>query len=213
MEEPNAKLNNEEVAEEAKEIEKEVKYKIITLQDEEEKGNTDPFIDQVIKELERISEEFKKWCRENDDPEKRAEVKAKIQLEIDRLISFSKEKVDSLKENEDLMHKLETGKETVKKTAETVISAIDTSVQDILNNPAVASTIDTVSDKIVEVIQDEHVQDGIDKVRRSTLKVAESALEGLKKVLKADELKEKDEAKAAQCCLETSEKADEEEQG
>lgn len=37
MEEPNAKLNNEEVAEEAKEIEKEVKYKIITLQDEEEK--------------------------------------------------------------------------------------------------------------------------------------------------------------------------------
>ena len=31
--------------------------------------------------------------------------------------------------------------------------------------------------------------------------------------LKADELKEKDEAKAAQCCLETSEKADEEEQG
>ena len=189
MEEPNAKLNNEEVAEEAKEIEKEVKYKIITLQDEEEKGNTNPFIDQVIKELERISEEFKKWCRENDDPEKRAEVKAKIQLEIDRLISFSKEKVDSLKENEDLMHKLETGKETVKKTAETVISAIDTSVQDILNNPAVASTIDTVSDKIVEVIQDEHVQDGIDKVRRSTLKVAESALEGLKKVLKADELK------------------------
>ena len=160
--------------------------------------------------MERISEEFKKWCRENDDPEKRAEVKAKIQLEIDRLISFSKEKVDSLKENEDLMHKLETGKETVKKTAETVISAIDTSVQDILNNPAVASTIDTVSDKIVEVIQDEHVQDGIDKVRRSTLKVAESALEGLKKVLKADELKEKDEAKAAQCCLETSEKADEE---
>lgn len=141
MEEPNAKLNNEEVAEEAKEIEKEVKYKIITLQDEEEKGNTNPFIDQVIKELERISEEFKKWCRENDDPEKRAEVKAKIQLEIDRLISFSKEKVDSLKENEDLMHKLETGKETVKKTAETVISAIDTSVQDILNNPAVASTI------------------------------------------------------------------------
>ena len=61
MEEPNAKLNNEEVAEEAKEIEKEVKYKIITLQDEEEKGNTNPFIDQVIKELERISEEFKKY--------------------------------------------------------------------------------------------------------------------------------------------------------
>ena len=31
-----------------------------------------------------------KWCRENDDPEKRAEVKAKIQLEIDRLIPTMK---------------------------------------------------------------------------------------------------------------------------
>lgn len=213
MEEPNEKFNNEEIAEEAKEIEKEVKYKIITLQDEEDKGNSNPFVEQIIKELERISEEFKKWCNENADPQKRAEVKAKIQLEIDRLVSFSKEKVDSLKENEELMHKLETGKETMKKTAETMISAIDSSVQDILNNPAVASTIDTVSDKIVEVIQDEHVQEGIDKVRRTTLKAAESALEGLKKVLKADELKEKDEVKAAQCCIETSDKADEEEQG
>lgn len=213
MEEPNEKFNNEEIAEEAKEIEKEVKYKIITLQDEEDKGNSNPFVEQIIRELERISEEFKKWCNENADPQKRAEVKAKIQLEIDRLVSFSKEKVDSLKENEELMHKLETGKETMKKTAETMISAIDSSVQDILNNPAVASTIDTVSDKIVEVIQDEHVQEGIDKVRRTTLKAAESALEGLKKVLKADELKEKDEVKAAQCCIETSDKADEEEQG
>ena len=213
MEEPNEKMNHEEIADEAKEIEKEVKYKIITLQDEEDKENTNPFIDQIIKELERISEEFKKWCNENTDPAKRAEVKAKIQLEIDRLVCFSKEKVDSLKENEELMHKFETGKETVKKTAETVISAIDSSVQDILNNPAVASTIDTVSDKIVEVIQDEHVQEGIDKVRRTTLKAAESALEGLKKVLKADELKEKDENHAAQCCIETSNQADEEEQG
>ena len=98
MEEPNAKLNNEEVAEEAKEIEKEVKYKIITLQDEEEKGNTNPFIDQVIL---RKWNEFLKNSKNGAEKmmilKNGLEVKAKIQLEIDRLISFSKEKVDSLK--------------------------------------------------------------------------------------------------------------------
>ena len=50
-------------------------------------------------------------------------------------------------------------------------------------NEKVAKTIDTVSDKVVEVIQDEKVQKGIKATKKGILNVATSAYEGLKNIL------------------------------
>lgn len=186
----------ERVNEEVEEVKENIKYKIITLQNEEESNSSTikKLMDQLNEELEKISVEFRRWCEQNTDPLKVAQRKEKIMNDVDRLVALSKEKIDKVKENEDLMNKLEQGKDKIKNVSDTVLETIDNGVQDVLTNPTVAKTIDTVSDKIVDVIQDERVQQGINQARRTTLKVAENALAGLKKVLKADELDREDEA-------------------
>lgn len=173
--------------EEVNEIENEIKYKIITLEEEKKNLNAKEAIEQLIDELNRIASDFRKWCQENNDAEKRAERKEKIQEEIDHLIYVSKETYTSLIENEDLKAKLVAGKQAIIEVTDSMVGSIDSTVQEVLNNPTVSQTLDHVAVKLNEIKHDERVQEGLNKVRKGTLKAAESAFEGLKKVLKADE--------------------------
>ena len=180
------------VVEEVKEIEKEIKYKIITLEDDKKTSNAKEKIDSLIDELNRILSDFTKWCQENNDPEHRAARKEKIQQEIDLIVSKSKEVYHSVKDNEEIKAKIEAGAKTVMDVAENVYDSIESTVQDVLDNPKVSETLDTVAEKLTEFKNDERVQEGINNVRKGTLKMAESAFEGLKKVLKADDFKQDD---------------------
>lgn len=173
--------------EEVKEIENEIKYKIITLEEEKKNVNAKEAIEQLIDELNRIASDFRKWCQENNDAEKRAERKERIQEEIDHLIYVSKEAYTSLIENEELKAKLIAGKQAVIQATDMMFDSVDSTVQEVLNNPTVSQALDQVAIKLNEIKHDERVQEGLNKVRKGTLKAAEGAFEGLKKVLKADE--------------------------
>ena len=59
----------------------------------------------------------------------------------------------------------------------------DKVITTVLENEKVAKTIDTVSDKVVDVIQDEKVQNTIRKTKKGILNIATSAYEGLKNLL------------------------------
>lgn len=168
--------------EEVKEIENEIKYKIITLEEEKKNGNAKEAIEQLIDELNRIASDFRKWCQENNDAEKRAERKERIQEEIDHLIYVSKEAYTSLIENEELKAKLIAGKQAVIQATDMMFDSVDSTVQEVLNNPTVSQALDQVAIKLNEIKHDERVQEGLNKVRKGTLKAAEGAFEGLKKV-------------------------------
>ena len=169
-------------------VEEELKYKIITLEDEKNDSLTQKYLDLLTAEIKRRTEEFKKWVEENKDSEKVNEMKDKFMAEMDALIQKSKEFIEELKNNEELREKIESGKVAFNQVSDKVIGGLDAGIQEILNNETVAKTIDKVSDKVVEIVNDERVQSGALKVRKGMLSAANAAYEGLRKVLKADEI-------------------------
>ena len=164
-------------------IQEELKYKIITLDDEVEDSKIKKIIDDIIKEINQAFEKFKEWYEMNKDSEKAQEIKEKFVFEMNQFTDKATDAINDIKNNPDLQEKLTTGKEKVVEISKKIYSDLENGVNSILENEKVAQTIDTVSDKVVEVIQDEKVQDTIRKTKKGILNIATSAYEGLKNLL------------------------------
>lgn len=171
---------------ENKEIEKiqeELKYKIITLDDEDEDSKIKKLIDDIVKEINQAFEKFKEWYEMNKDSEKAQEIKEKFVSEMNQFTNKATDAINDIKNNPELQEKLTTGKEKVVEISKKIYSDLESGVNSILENEKVAKTIDTVSDKVVDVIQDEKVQDTIRKTKKGILNIATNAYEGLKNLL------------------------------
>ncbi len=164
-------------------IQEELKYKIITLDDEVEDSKIKKMIDDIVKEINQAFEKFKEWYEMNKDSEKAQEIKEKFVFEMNQFTDKATDAINDIKNNPDLQEKLTTGKEKVVEISKKIYSDLENGVNSILENEKVAQTIDTVSDKVVEVIQDEKVQDTIRKTKKGILNIATSAYEGLKNLL------------------------------
>lgn len=171
---------------ENKEIEKiheDLKYKIITLEDDTEDSKIKKLIEDVLNEMNHSFEKFKAWYEANKDSEKAQEMKEKFISEMNQFVNKATVLIDDLKNNEELKEKLANGKEKVVDLSKKLFTDVEGGIHSILENEKVAKTIDTVSDKVVEVIQDEKVQSGIKATKKGILNVATSAYEGLKNLL------------------------------
>lgn len=184
-------MNNEE-NKVIEEVEQELKYRIITLEDEIKDSKAKKYLDSIVNELNVKLEAFKKLIADTKDSEKVAELKNQFLNEVDNLVVKSKKVIDDIKNNEDLRQKIEDGTETVVSAAKKVANVVEDGVNDILTNPTVAKTIDNISDKVVDFLNDDKVQENVKKAKKGVLNVASNAFEGLKKVLKADELNDDD---------------------
>lgn len=175
---------------EIKTIQEELKYKIITLEDESEDSKVKKIIDEILKEMNEAFEGFKKWYEANKDSEKAQEMKDKFVNEMNQFVNKATELINDIKNNPELQEKIMTGKEKVIEMSKKVYAEVETGVNSILENEKVAKTIDSVSDKVVEVIHDEKVQQGIKATKKGILDVATSAYEGLKNLLSENDNKE-----------------------
>lgn len=175
----NMENNNKDI----EKIQEELKYKIITLDDDNEDSKIKKIIDDVIVEMNKAFEKFKAWYDENKNSEKAQEIKDKFISEMNQLANKTSQVINDIKNNPELQEKLASGKETVVGLSKRIYAGVESGVGTILENEKVAKTIDTVSDKVVEVIQDEKVQKGIKATKKGILNVATSAYEGLKNIL------------------------------
>ena len=164
-------------------IQEELKYKIITLDDEVEDSKIKKMIDDIVKEINQAFEKFKEWYEMNKDSEKAQEIKEKFVFEMNQFTDKATDAINDIKNNPELQEKLTTSKEKVVEISKKIYSDLEGGVNSILENEKIAHTIDTVSDKVVEVIQDEKVQDTIRKTKKGILNIATSAYEGLKNLL------------------------------
>lgn len=177
--------------EENKELEtkqEELKYKIITLEDDVDDKNIKKLVEDILEEMNQAFENFKKWYEENKNSEKAQEMKEKFMNEMDRLAIKCAQMINDVKTNPQLQEKLATSKDTLVNLFNKASVEIRCGVNTILDNETVSKTIDSVSDKIVDMLHDEKVQNGIKATKKGILNVATNAYEGLKQVLK-----EKDE--------------------
>lgn len=169
------------------ELEQEVKYQIIRIEDEEtEKSAFSEYLDEINQKFE----EFKIWLEENYNSPYVEEKLAKLKEESFVLIEKAKQKAEELKESEKLKSFYANGKVLLEDTSE----KIKEGVQDALSNKNVSKIVgqvkedvSKVSDKVDEIYHGESVQKNVRKIKKGTLKAAQTAYEGLKRLLDDEE--------------------------
>lgn len=171
-------------------MEEEAKYKIITMEDEED----DPRASQILKEImQRINEsyeEFRIWMKDYQEREEVVKRKQQLKEDNDRLIAYAKLQITKLKENDELKQAVDKGLQVASDAGNWIIDTISVGVKEVMRQEPVQKFSANVNEKIVQIKEDERVKDGIQSLKQGTLKVAESAFEGLKKVLDTDKTSE-----------------------
>lgn len=165
---------------EVESMENEAKYTIIQMEDDIEGDNRIP--DDTKREIARLYQEFRVWLSENIDSEEISARMAKLKEDTAVLLAKGKRKTLEFAEREDV----QKTKEKVISAGEKVMDGVSDGINTIMENEHVTKAMDSISDTITNVKNDERVQKNVKKLKKGTLKVAQHAFDGLKKVLDTD---------------------------
>lgn len=160
-------------------MEKEAKYKIITMEDEEESPQCAAAIHECRESIQQLYEDFRKWWNDSKSSEETKEYKEKLKQETERIINACKLQIMKLKENEELKKVMDKSVDVATKTSDWMIKTFHESVDTMKKN----EQCQKVQAKFQQFKEDERVKKSVGSIKRGTLKVAESALESLRKVL------------------------------
>lgn len=161
-------------------MEKEAKYTIIQM---EEETDSKHLLDDTKKEINRLYGEFREWMSENVDSEEVAARLKKLKQDSNALIEKGKEKTIAFYQREDVTKV----KEKALIAGEKVMDTVNEGIQSVMQKEAVVHAMDSFSDKVQQVTCDERVKTNVKKLKKGTLKFAEKAFDGLKKVLDTDD--------------------------
>ena len=161
-------------------MENEAKYTIIQMEDDIE--GDDRILDDTKREIARLYQEFRVWLSENVDSEEISARMAKLKEDTAVLLAKGKRKTLEFAEREDV----QKTKEKVISAGEKVMDGVSDGINTIMENEHVTKAMDSISDTITNVKNDERVQKNVKKFKKGTLKVAQHAFDGLKKVLDTD---------------------------
>ena len=134
----------------------------------------------IYQALNTIKEQIQRILKKENNVEN-------VVNEMNQFVNKASNLVNDLKNTPELIEKIDAGVETIKEISKKIANGIEDGVNNILENENVAKTIDTVSDKVVEVLKDEKVQNGLKVTKKGILDVATKAYEGLKNILGDDE--------------------------
>lgn len=91
----------------------------------------------------------------------------------------TKQKVAAFNQREDVKN----GKEKLNEMTGKVTNAFSDGVDELMKKDYVVKTMDTITDTVSAIREDERVKKNVKKLKKGTLKAAEKAFEGLQRVL------------------------------
>lgn len=157
-------------------MEEQARFQIITVEDEEAQGS------QAVKILADCKEaitvlyaSFREWLKEANDNEEIKAKKAKLKQDSDKIIALAKEQLRKLQENDDLRKAMNKGVQVASETGVWVKQTVS-EFRKSENGQKVEFFVNTVKN-------DARVKQGVSTLKKGTLKAAEEALKGLRKVL------------------------------
>lgn len=181
-------MEQKEHEQEVEDLEKEAKFTIISMDDEED-GEKKKILDDAKEEITRLYQEFREWLNDNVDSKEVNERFERLKQETANLLNRTKQSIQSFQEREDV----NAGKQKAKELGSKVYDSINDGINDVMNNEHVVKVVDSVSETIDNVRNDERVKEGVKKFKKGTLKIAESAFKGLKRVLDTEDDQENDQ--------------------
>lgn len=162
-------------------MENEAKYTIIQMEDDVD--GDESILEETKREITRLYQEFREWLSENVDSEEIGAKMEKLKEDTALLLAKSKQKTIAFANREDV----QKTKEKMISAGEKVMDGVSDGINTIMENEHVTKAMDSISDTITNVKNDERVQKNVKKFKKGTLKVAQHAFDGLKKVLDTDD--------------------------
>lgn len=166
-------------------LEKEVKYHIIEMEE-----NGDERISGILEDtkssLLTLFQESKEKMKESMSSQETKEHLHKLKEESLKILELAKQKIEEFNSSDEVVE----GKKKLNKAAVAATHYISNGIDEIMKNDTVNRTVDTIADKVDDFCKDERVVKQVNKIKKGTLKLAENAFEGLKRVLDTDDKKE-----------------------
>lgn len=166
---------------EAQHVEQEAKFKIISMKDDEDDKKR--IIDDAKEECTRLYNEFREWLSNNINSKETSERLQRLKQETTNLVNRTKMTLHEFQSREEVI----AGKEKAKVLGSKVVDSVNDGFHDVVHNEHVSKVVDTLSDTIDTVVNDERIVQGVKKLKKETLKVAENAFNGLKRLLESDD--------------------------
>lgn len=171
--------------EEVDRLEKEVKYQIIRLE-EEAHGKAKSICRESVEKLNHLYTEAHDWLKEALTSEEMKERLSCLKQESARILAAARRSVQELMEREEV----QSGKQKLSDAGNRIAKRISEGVEDAMHSDYAVKTLDTLSSATQALRNDERVNKHVKRLKKGTLKLAEQAFEGLKKVLDTEEEKQ-----------------------
>lgn len=165
------------------ELEKQAKFTIIQMDDEQDDTRRAKILDDAKTEMTRLYEEFRSWLEENLYSEDINDRFEHLKLETARLLKRTKRALLEFNQREDVIK----SKAKMVQAGGVIRHCFDEGIQEIMSYEYVAKAVDNVSTALDNVRHDERVRQGVKSVKRGTLQIAQSAFDGIKRVLDTDD--------------------------
>ena len=163
----------EEARAEVENIQKDVQTQLATFEEADNEENKRLLADAREK-LQKLIADTSQWLKENTDRE--------IQL-----LTITKEKAIEVSKNEEFRATLHSGKEFIIGSGRLIASGVRAGADKLMENEKFASFVSKVNDKVEDIREDERVQEGAQRLRKGTMKLADRAYGGLKHFLNKDD--------------------------
>lgn len=160
----------------------EKKFTIISVEDDDD-SDANRILNDAKEEANHKIQEFRIWMNENMNAEEHKARTERLKSELNELMERTRKKLEEFNDREDVKQ----GKERVAAAADKLTSYVNDGIEEVLKNEVVSNVISTVSDTIGTVVNDDRVRKNVKKLKKGTLKVAEHAFNGLKRVLDTDD--------------------------
>lgn len=169
---------------EVENLEQEAKFKIITMEcDDEEQEGSRKILDDAAKQLQRLFQEMRDWLREHADSMEVNERMERLKQETQKLLTATQDRLQRFSQREDV----QAGSKKAVAAADKLAGYVQDGIQEVRQNEYVRRSVHAVTDTVDTIRNDEQVKTGVRKLKKGTLKVAEAAFNGLKRVLDTDE--------------------------
>lgn len=177
-----------DVEKKSQHLEVEAKYKIIAM-DNDEKADKKKVLEDAKEEVTRLYREFRQWVSNNMNSEEINERFERLKQETTNLMNRTKQTLQDINEHATL----QSNKTKAKAIGNQIVDRVNEGFVDVMNNEHVSNVVETISETIDHVRSDERVVEGVKKIKKGTLQVAQQALDGLKKMLESEDDRNKDQ--------------------
>lgn len=168
-------------------LEKEVKYHIIELEENVDE-HISPIIEDTKNSLHTLFQESREKMKESMTSQEMKDRLYKLKEDSLKILEMAKQKIEEFNSNDEVIK----GKKKLNDATLAAACCISDGIDEIMKNETLNRTVDTIANKVDTFCKDERVVKQVDKLKKGTLKLAENAFEGLKRVLDTDN---KDEEK------------------